>query len=163
MNNDNIREDDYSIMKEWVEFGDSCDNPYMKFMAYWIVFNMLYESLKNRDNLKEREAVKRFCEKNEFRFEQYDPIANGDAAIFYSANAYYLFDGDRSSVDRKRNKIESGNFIMLMDAVYRVRCNFFHGNKRLGDPIDQKFVTSASTIVRGFLGTFDYLPSTPSD
>ena len=49
----------------------------------------------------------------------------------------------------------------LLYAVYRVRCNFFHGNKRLGDPTDRLFIASASIIIRNYLGTLNFLPNVP--
>lgn len=37
---------DTDMMREWIVFGDKEDNPFMRFMAYWLVFNMVYEPFK---------------------------------------------------------------------------------------------------------------------
>lgn len=44
-----------------------------------------------------------------------------------------------------------------MFAVYRVWCNFFHGNKRFGDETDRKFVASGAANVRGHFCTFGFI------
>ena len=41
MANDYVHVED--LMMEWVGFGDREENPFIRFMAYWVAFNMLYE------------------------------------------------------------------------------------------------------------------------
>lgn len=149
--------DTAGLMREWVEYGDASDNPYMRFMAYWVAFNMLYESYKN-DTDGEVKAIRNCFDANKMQFSQYDPFRGEETEIFQSEAARALYGSDekfeigRKAIMRRRPQ-------QLLYAVYRVRCNFFHGNKKLGDPTDRKFVTSGATIIRGYLSTLGLFPS----
>lgn len=151
---------DTDIMQEWVELGDRerANSPYVSFMAYWVAFNMEYAPYKRNEIGAEWKAIERYCEQNEERLRRYDPFANGDADAFCGVGLFKLYDWKEEDIKSERDAIEDGDIVALMRAVYKVRNNFFHGNKRLGDPTDRKFVTSGAAIVRGYLGTLGFFP-----
>lgn len=95
---------------------------------------------------------------NASAFGGYDPFDSGSVEIFMGDEAEQLYREDNDP-EAKVRRIGSGNRRELMFAVYRVRCNFFHGNKRFGDETDREFVTSAAAIVRGYLGTLAFIPA----
>lgn len=148
------------IMREWVMLGDGEDNPYMRFMAYWVAFNMLYAPYqRGRRDVSDREAILQYFAENEACLSEYDPFSNGDADLFSSLKLFELYNWPERRINRERDDIEGGDVEALMKAVYKVRCNFFHGNKRLGNPTDREFVDCSAKIIRGYLGTLGFIPN----
>lgn len=156
MTNDFVHVED--LMKEWVEFGDHEENPFMRFMAYWVAFNMLYEPYRKGGEVKDFPAIMDCYASNASAFGGYDPFDRGGADIFMSDEAKQLYREDPDP-EAKIRRIRRKNRRELMFAVYCVRCNFFHGNKRFGDETDREFVRSAAAIVRGYLGTLTFIPA----
>ena len=159
------------IMQDWVRLGDEAENPYVKFMAYWVVFNMLYEPFKavlddhgkqRRDENGKRiwrsefDAILKCCESFKNQFMLYDPFENGVADIFASKKLLLVYRWPKEKVEKERLDLEGRNVTALLKAVDRVRCNFFHGNKTLGGKDDCQFVASGAAIVRGYLGTLGF-------
>lgn len=44
------------------------------------------------------------------------------------------------------------DFGAVVEAIYRIRCNLFHGGKRPGDVRDKKLITVASRILEKWIG-----------
>ena len=150
------------LMREWVELGDKeRENPYTRFMAYWVAFNMLYERYK--DGCSEFAAIWKCFNFNKANFEQYNPFLKGEADIYTSDAAAHLYKSGDDDPEKERARIKRQNRRSLLYAVYRVRCNFFHGNKRLGDEVDRAFVAYGATIIRNYLGTFGFIPEASSE
>lgn len=156
------------IMLDWIKLGDDEDNPFMRFMAYWLVFNMIYEPYRietdqngntvfdehgKRKWRKEFDAIWACFKDNGERFGLYDPLANGDADEFKETKL--LRSGDKRA-DKKHVDTADAEIYALIWTVYKVRCNFFHGEKKLHDAEDRRLVTSAAAIVRGYLSTVGF-------
>lgn len=157
--------DPIDIMREWVSFGDAQGNPYMRFMAYWVVFNMLYEEYKE-DGKSEFNAIWTCFKQYSYEishppFRRYKPFNSTESQIFVSDKAKKLYRGEDDDPDGALADLRAKKPRALLHAVYRVRCNFFHGNKQLGDPEDREFVTSGAMIIRKYLGTLGYFPPIP--
>jgi len=150
------------LMREWVELGDREKNPYMRFVAYWVAFNMLYEGYKTNGR-REYAAIWECYKAHKYSFDQYVPFNNNEVEIFMSDVATGLYKRDEDDPEEECLKIKRNNRRALLYAVYRVRCNFFHGNKRLGDETDRAFVASGATIIRNYLGTLDFIPEASNE
>ena len=163
---------DIDMMREWIDFGDKEDNPFMRFMAYWLVFNMVYEPFKEardedghikrdekgrRIQLKDFEAIWTCMKKNDGCFKHYDPFACGDADALKDTQLYAR--GRNRAREARLSDDDRKDVYALMWAVYKFRCRFFHGNKTLGDPNDRNLASSSANIVRGYLSTLGF-PST---
>jgi hypothetical protein len=44
------------------------------------------------------------------------------------------------------------DFDNIVEGIYRVRCNLFHGAKRAGDPRDRKLVMTSQRILEKWVG-----------
>lgn len=128
---------------------------------------MLYEPYKKKveaemHNKKgartslDRRAIELLFE-NESNLELYDPFASGDADFFSSVELFKLYDWEVRQVYNARKAIKNGDAVKLMKAVYTVRCNLVHGNKRIGDPTDIAFAETGAIIVRGHLETYGFI------
>ena len=154
--------DTTKLMKEWITLGDAHeDDPFIAFMAYWVAFNMLYQlDMERYYEVHKRECTERagvqLCFKaNRRTFNRYDPYRCGEADIFMDDAAKRLYKRE-GEADEELAKVRNKERDALLYAVYRVRCNFFHGNKKLGDGTDRKFVTAGAIIIRKYLETLGY-------
>lgn len=123
------------------------EDPLIRFIAAWISFNALYESMY--PNQRERQQITRIAENSEFADCQQQLLSNQN----YSRAANYI--GSRGVVNLRNNEtvgLESvASLSELLLAVYQVRCNLFHGGKRIESNRDRELCAAGFIIVCNLL------------
>ncbi|MGH2555193.1 MAG: hypothetical protein ACRDHO_05700 [Actinomycetota bacterium] len=127
------------------------------FVFLWICFNarMAFESGKFRDR-DMLEWLKKARHGSELR-RSYDQVMAPLESNF--RNDLRTLAGQGAISDPRGGKhpdvIVSGpeDFPNIVEAVYRVRCNLFHGRKRPNDLRDRKLVALCSRILNKWLGS----------
>lgn len=162
--------------KQWYIYGCNEADDIAKFMFLWISLNWLYNAdtyFKYREEFNHKEDDKRDPSEREQilnfvddRFEQlrgFDVRKAPEFSIFYDQA---LFDARKAAGDEPRQKdyrkndhrklrsmFEKERIQGMFLTLYQVRCNLFHGSKRLKSGRDDLLIHSAAIILEGYLAT----------
>ena len=144
-----MSEKDYAL--EWYKYGlEKGDDAIVKFMMHWIAFNWLYSESRSDS---ETDNIKTYCENNIDKLTRYNAFGTG---------AYLIFE-DGPVIDEKHARPKRGLYrglhsdselesvTSLILTIYQVRCNLFHGSKRLYIDRDRELVRSSAIIMEGYL------------
>ena len=146
---------------KWYRYSQNADDSTTRFFLLWIAFNWLYNGedyfyngegeLIESDRGRIRELVGKEHSKlkdfNPFRLEEFKILAESPIIDELSDTEQEKDYADINSKNRiKRIK---GLFMTL----YQIRCNLFHGSKRLDVERDEKLIRSAAVILDGYLQT----------
>lgn len=141
-----------ALNTSWISKGDAAKNVFDRFIYYWIAFNAFY-SYKTGES-RDRMAV---------------TIIGADG---YLINLYQaMLQKDNSPLDRLRNlqpavlnrneirlEITNGNLDEVLNVLYEVRCNLFHGDKGESIERDQQVIEASTpmleALVKEFAATF---------
>ena len=153
------------FLTEWLEYAKSKDNqeqdePY-KFISYYIAFNYLYNQEMRSDNEYEFDQIKRFVKKQiSDGFDPYRYIDTQKSEYlkkYVTTERKYTNDDkdDNATCNQRLNDIRrqySAGKIELFRAIYRVRCNLFHGSKSLRDHMrNGGLIEDGSKVLKGLL------------
>lgn len=148
--------------QKWIERAEKADEVFDKadgFISLWIAFNGWMRGKFGEDKhdwkliaevkqLKQIEAV--------FNKMKSD---NGDFADKLRKLEQYSVRNMRFIDDRKRDKKYDGTFGSLIETIYQIRCNLFHGRKET-DGKDFRLVCLAydilSPLFKKYLKEYDY-------
>lgn len=127
------------IMDNWILRSKTESEPFNKFISLWIAFNGYYVSAtgENRD----AEALKKIKSNNELK-NWYDTIKNHSSVttLISIAPVKNLKSGNDVTIDRD-------DFGTVIDIVYQIRNNLFHGNKSDHVNRDNEVVSAAIPIL----------------
>lgn len=148
--NDNSQEDiKKKFIKTWIERSarknrrvDEGD----RFMCTWVAFNAWLKSeysetaldLSLINSVKQNSNLKNIFEelKNDNEYKK-----------LLSKLIIYRIRDARYPTDVSKIKIYTGSFESLIDALYRIRCNLFHGRKNIKKSTEYKLVALARKIL----------------
>lgn len=129
------------IMNNWIEKSESEIHNFNKYIALWIAFNAYYSSATNSHYdsaslkiLKEKEELKAW----------YLGIANGDDIS--NLLPILPITNMKSETDVKINSRE--DFASILETLYQIRNNLFHGSKSDHVERDEEVVKLALPILR---------------
>lgn len=143
---------DKDYAREWYNYGRATKDPIVKFMMHWIAFNWLYRECRQDD---EKTNIELYCDEHYDRLSRYNPFVTTDIDAFdegaivderTSEKQEGLYNGIFSRNARTRMRC-------LLLSIYQVRCNLFHGSKRLYLDRDKRLVESSANIMEKYLGT----------
>ena len=148
---DDVKQNDLEYAIEWYKYGlRKNDDAIVKFMMHWIAFNWLYSAYRQHD---ERAKIRAFCQDRYEELSRYDAFATGAFLVFTDSPVTDELTGNKRTMSYrnlsshdKQTQIES-----LLLTIYQVRCNLFHGSKRLRVQRDIELVRSSSIILEGYL------------
>ncbi|MBI3040993.1 MAG: hypothetical protein HYY80_05035, partial [Chloroflexi bacterium] len=126
--------------KEYIDDGD-------RFISLWIAFNGWMKG-KFGEAVKDSTLVKRVKESGEIQ-QKFEDMKNNErfVALLKKLSKYTVTDM-RYPNDSCRSKGYGGNLASLMDVIYQVRCNLFHGRKDVeGDQKDIELVSLSYQIL----------------
>jgi hypothetical protein len=144
-----------ALVKSWHARSTREGDPVSKFVFLWFCFNarLSYESGKDHD----RQMIN--------WLKTASPASSALRRSYDQAMASEVFRRDlQTLVDNspihgtRRNKPQVveirdvDDFPNLVEGVYQVRCNLFHGGKRADDLRDQKLVKVSASILRKWVG-----------
>jgi hypothetical protein len=129
---------DYNSIRHWYESADLHDNPEDKFIALWISFNgyctilsrswqgtRMLEWVKNNSNFGER----------------YEELLDNDfdrQAVEELKSLCPVHDMRPGLEHNSKTIADVEDFGEVMDVIYKIRCNLFHGSKDLANERDKK-------------------------
>lgn len=141
---------------EWYEQSQGQNSYPFQFMALWIAFNFLY-SEERADS--ERGQIRWYCRREKAKLMQFNPFKNPEfkdiLAVFYEApvktreDSGYYEERYRNICNVKLS--DEKRTIDLIQTIYSVRCNLFHGNKSFSEPRDQKLVQNSTILLREYM------------
>lgn len=130
------------IVRTWVEKGDSEQDAFSKFICYWVAFNCWLYTQTNETG--DKKALDILFE-NSHLYSQFRKIATQRMPLLEGLQAVCPIKNNRiASREKSLHNIES--FPEIVDVLYEVRCNLFHGSKSDADERDIE-VLNASTPV----------------
>ena len=135
---------------EWYEYGLKNDDPIIRFMMFWVAFNWLYkECREERDDTN----IKSFCHRKYEKLIQFDAFSSDAFQVFLEKPVRDETNGyeRRSRFDSIKNDRGPKRVENLLLTIYQVRCNLFHGSKKLQDPRDMDLVCASADILKGYL------------
>lgn len=143
-----------SLVKGWHQRARREADLISKFVFLWFCFNawLAYESEEDTD----REMIKWLASPrasvSQLRA-SFDLASRSDVFVGY-LNA--LADlGPITSTGRRRREVRidsPSNFEGIVEGLYQVRCNLFHGGKRASDLRDEKLVMVCARILEKWVG-----------
>lgn len=147
------------IIRDWrsVAVDDTTHDIFFRFIALWIAFNAYYISRYHRYDdsdarVADRKYVRRFGQEHENVARHRQLVKSRDA---YAAAVQVLAArGVQDAVSGEITAVhDSADLLQVIEAVYLVRCNIFHGGKLRGEPRDEKVTSAAFAILSGLLET----------
>ena len=142
------------------------NDDFFRFVADWIAQNAIYRANASPE-ASDRSLFRAYCastplwNKHKTLFRERQTYA--DAVLTVTEKAVFdcrrcgLVEDDYLAALRERDAREfntlnrRGDFRFLMDVVYQIRNNLFHGGKRPYNPRDKELVSAAREIVVGLL------------
>lgn len=125
----------------WLRKAQKVRDPFDKFVCAYIVFNYHYAETRYRGDGGERSAAVSYgvnmCKECEF-----DPF--GIPVGEYLSRPIKRMD---PLCPGRSVEVAKGNVGSLFDAIYQVRCNFFHGNKSFHNARDTALVEQGANVL----------------
>jgi len=138
-----------SLIKTWNSKAEQETDIFSKFVFLWFCFNAWLSYESNRDN--DRDMINWL--KNAYNHPAlcvaFENIRNSGVIDELVNLSPIRGDLSQSRQDRRSN-IEirdNQDFQNIVEALYRIRCNLFHGRKDADDERDQKLVRACANIL----------------
>jgi len=144
-----------NLIKGWYEKGFRENDPFLKFLSFWICFNVWldYRSGEDVDAQMINWLVDQSASTSDL-VEKYENLKNKGTfrdALKALANKSPIED---SRGNRKTIKIRDENdFENIVRAIYMIRCNLFHGSKGAHESRDLKLVIISNVILSHWVGS----------
>lgn len=145
----------HNLVKGWFARSRRESDPISKFVFLWFCFNavMAFESQEDSDRemlnwLKSEPSDSRLIRAYEKAFAPHDGLFRRNIAALVLLTPIKDPRGKRTDVEID-GEDDFGN---LVEGIYRVRCNLFHGAKGATDTRDRKLVTTSQRILEKWVG-----------
>lgn len=168
----NGRDLDRKGFMDWYNFGVEHNSPFfVKFVALWMAFNEQYNEMdgisqyhnreRNRWEVRygvESEKINEFCDKYSKLLESiHDSVFSSDfIKVFMEKSVWDMKQGCETSKNRhnyefltKKTGIEQTK--ALLQTIYQVRCNLFHGGKSPNNKRDIELVLCSGEIMEMYM------------
>jgi hypothetical protein len=124
------------------------------FVYTWIAFEA-FTCLKYKlSGVGDRKNA--FCKDFGLRYNQeYDLLPDDCKRMAIGLASYTILDMTPTNIKKKPIKItDVKNLSQVLDAIYRVRCNLFHGGKDINEITDIALVSASGTLLYCILEKF---------
>lgn len=162
------RDDLEKSFMNWYQFGIEHNDPFfVKFVALWMAFNEQFSSIKKpapRDkNIKyldyaERTKINIYCEKNVQKMESVHQLVWNSPCIqiflkepVKDMRAGTLTESNQDDFDNLTSKRGIEQTKALLQTIYQVRCNLFHGSKSPDEQRDIDLVRCSGEIMEMYM------------
>lgn len=148
-----------NLIKVWYKKARFEHDIFSKFVFLWFCFNAWVDYKTKRET--DAEMLKELADKSPAvtdMLNAYNVAFNSGTGVFKnSLKTLALMSQQKPIEDTKgrRKPIcikDENDFSNIVWAVYRIRCNLFHGGKQANDPRDLKLVTAAQRVLDKWLG-----------
>lgn len=133
-----------SIATGWIKKGDAETNSFNKFIAYWIAFNCFYSWQTGLD--KDTQAIKLISSDTSIRA-SYKLIVNAKTTpIFKNLQLICpIYNVSRPGISKSISNIY--NMKQVVEVLYLIRCNLFHGDKGEDVRRDKRVVNAGFPVL----------------
>lgn len=147
-----------NLIKTWRERSHNEGDQFASFVFIWFCFNAWLEFLSNKktdrqmlDELKRKDATMISL------IEAYESAFSSDMFFKQGLRSLVAKSKEGAIQDARGQKppikISSDmDFTNVVEAIYRIRCNLFHGGKDANDARDQVLVRDAGMVLRQWMG-----------
>lgn len=152
-----------NLIKAWRQKSHNEGDQFASFVFIWFCFNAWMEHIsdENTDKKMINELAGRKHNMQSL-FEAYDAaVSANDEFLKSGVMALMHMSKEKPIEDMRKNPrrreppitIKSENdFENIVQAIYRIRCNLFHGGKDADDIRDQVLVKNAAMVLRQWIG-----------
>lgn len=129
------------IMNNWIEKSESEKQPFNKYIALWIAFNAYYSSATN-ENFEKDSITKIKCQSELKQY--YLSIANSEEITnLLSVSPIINMKNNKAVIINGKEDYSS-----IIETLYQIRNNLFHGSKTDHIERDEEVVTAALPILK---------------
>ncbi len=148
-----------NLIKAWYNKARFERDAFSKFVFLWFCFNAWVDYKTKRDT--DAEMVKDLADRNSMVMDMlsaYTVAFNSDTEVFKSNLKTLVLMSQQKPIEDTRGRKkpirinDENDFSNIVWAIYRIRCNLFHGSKDANDSRDKKLVTVAQRILDKWLG-----------
>lgn len=132
------------IIRAWIEKGDLENDDFSKFICYWVAFNCwLYtktDEIQDRKALKKMYDNQNLCDNFSKLVRENDELINGLILVCPIRNN--KIKNRKKTIDNKHSLKE------VVDVIYEIRCNLFHGSKADWDKRDKEVIDASVPVLK---------------
>ena len=147
-----------NLIRAWRGKSHNEGDQFASFVFIWFCFNAWMEHLSNKDT--DAEMIKEVAERQQSMvslIESYNKAISDDDLLKRDIRALFRKSQEEPIKDVRGKKspisIKGENdFENIVWAIYRIRCNLFHGGKDANDLRDQVLVKLAAGILKQWVG-----------
>lgn len=141
------------LIKRWMAKGRDETDPFFQFFCYWICFNawLEYKSTATTDAGMIKWLNDQTVNTSDI-IKSYESMAN--TTVGQNALIGFVSMSPVSDSRNLRDDIVIENMYdrkHIIDSIYRIRCNLFHGGKRSTNTRDSKLVSCVNKIFKKWL------------
>lgn len=133
-----------TIMNDWIEKGDTSSSHFDQFICYWIAFNCYYANKTEHDS--DRKAIHRLKSSTDVIY-LFEELSKRNESVLEKLREISPVRDDREGSGKSPCHIKDLSFSEVIDLLYQVRCNLFHGIKNLGTERDNKVVSACAPVL----------------
>ena len=146
-----------NLIRTWLEKSHQEGDQFASFVFIWFCFNAWIEHLSAKDT--DAEMIKEVAERQQSMIsltEAYDSAISDDNLLRGSVRALIGKSQEEPITDVRGRKPpisikDENDFENIIWAIYRIRCNLFHGGKDANELRDQVLVKLAANILRQWM------------
>lgn len=139
------------VNRAWIRRGDQTRDEFDKFLCYWIAFNGLYSYVSG----KTQDSVALTAIKKSSHFRRiFSDIVTEDGSSLKRLKALSPPVRDARNYKKPPKVIVNNTLSEVIDALYQVRCNLFHGNKEENSQRDRQVIRASVPMLRDIVKTF---------
>ncbi|HKC68417.1 MAG TPA: hypothetical protein VKG26_09310 [Bacteroidia bacterium] len=146
-----------SIANNWIIKGNVETNEFNKFICYWISFNCFYNHRTNSSG--DRTAINKLINDSNVTMSYNGAITTETQSLLYNLkNVCPVYNLKNPS--QGVNITDTSNFAQVVNVIYQIRCNLFHGGKGETDVRDLLVINAATPVLEFVVKTLVevYLP-----
>lgn len=143
------------LFKYWFQQGQSEQsyNLVVKFFHYYFCFNLLMANLSSKNY--DKDMIKWLKSNNNLIKDTFNELLNSEPFLNSLRSLQKLSPiSDNRAIKPKPDTVinDVTNFDEILDAIYQIRCNLFHGTKNPREKRDLKLMAYSTHILQKWIG-----------
>lgn len=147
-----------NLIRNWQQRSHNEGDQFASFVFIWFCFNAWLEHITNNDT--DAGMINELAERNQSTLSltnAYDSVLADDDLLRRSVRDLIKKSQEKPIRDARARKepiliADENDFENIVWAIYRIRCNLFHGGKEADNLRDQALVRDAAMILRQWIG-----------
>ncbi|MCP6718953.1 MAG: HEPN domain-containing protein [Patescibacteria group bacterium] len=131
------------IIETWIKKGDLENDSFSRFICYWIAFNCWLYTKTNE--VHDRVALSKLYQQ-EYLFKDFQKLVTKNENLFAELVKVCPIENNRiGNINKPINDVEKFNEVV--DVLYEIRCNLFHGSKTDTNKRDIEVAKAATPVL----------------